>query len=332
MGKDYYAVLGISKDASENDIKKAYRKMALKYHPDKNKSSGAEERFKEIAEAYEVLSDPKKRSTYDKFGEEGLKGSPGGFSTGSFHGADPFEVFSRVFGGSGGPGESMFGGGFGGFQKSGPGGTRIFMNGSGGMNPFGFEQMDFENYGSRRAKDEPIYRDLHVSLEELATGCTKKLKINKQVLSPDGTSQREAKILTIDVKPGWKEGTKITFPEEGDQAPGHIPANIVFTIKQKPHPLFTRDGDNLKYTVSIPLKKALLGEGTCIQVPTLTGECVPITLPGIINPKTELIVPGHGLPTKRSSHIRGDLIITFDIVFPRSLAPANISLLMDALP
>ena len=225
----------------------------------------------------------------------------------------------------------MFGG-FGGFQKSGPCGTQIFMNGSDGMNHFGFEQMNFENCGSWRVKDEPIHRDVHVSLEELAIGCTKKLKINKQVLSPDGTSQREVKILTIDIEPGQKEGTKFTFPEEGDQTPGHIPADIVFTIKQKPHPLFTRDGDNLKYTVSIPLKKALLGEGTCVQVPTLTGERVPITLPGIINPKTELTVPGHGLPTKRSSQIRGDLIVTFDIAFPRSLAPANMSLLMDALP
>ncbi|KAK2164520.1 hypothetical protein LSH36_62g00007 [Paralvinella palmiformis] len=106
MGKDYYKTLGISKGANEDEIKKAYRKMALKYHPDKNKSSGAEEKFKAIAEAYEVLSDPKKREIYDKYGEEGLKGGGGmpgaqegggGNFTYTFHG-DPHQTFKMFFG------------------------------------------------------------------------------------------------------------------------------------------------------------------------------------------------------------------------------------------
>lgn len=335
MGKDYYATLGISKTASEDEIKKAYRKMALKYHPDKNKSSGAEERFKEIAEAYEVLSDPKKRSTYDTYGEEGLKGGAGaGFSGGSFTG-DPFEVFSKFFSSSGGhnmSGGDMFGG-FGGFTSSSrAGGPKVkYMNG-GGINPFGFESMDFENYGSRRStKDEPIHRDLCVSLEDLATGCIKKLKINKQVVCPDGTTRREEKILTVDIKPGWKEGTKITFPEEGDQVLGNTPADIVFTIKQKPHSLFTREGDNLKYTKRISLKQALLGEGSQLSIPTLNGSNVPLILHGIISPKTVLTIPDYGLPKKRSPHLRGDLLVSFDIDFPESLVPASKQLLMNAL-
>lgn len=111
MGKDYYKILGVSRDASEQDLKKAYKKMALKYHPDKNKSPGAEEKFKDIAEAYEVLSDPQKREVFDKYGEEGLKGTgpapgsanfqdfhmPEGFTTFTFHG-DPKATFSSVFG------------------------------------------------------------------------------------------------------------------------------------------------------------------------------------------------------------------------------------------
>ena len=333
MGKDYYATLGISKTASEDDIKKAYRKMALKYHPDKNKSSGAEDRFKEIAEAYEVLSDPKKRSTYDTYGEEGLKGGAGGgFSGGSFAG-DPFEVFSKFFSSSGGhvPGGDMFGG-FGGFTTSSrAGGPKVsYMSGG---NPFGFESMDFENYGARRStKDKPIHRDLCVSLEDLSIGCSKKLKINKQVVCPDGTTRREAKILTVDIKPGWKEGTKITFPEEGDQVLGHTPADIIFTIKQKPHSLFTREGDDLKYIKRISLKEALLGEGSQISIPTLTGSNVGLVLPGIISPKTVLTIPGHGLPKKKSPHLRGDLLVTFEIDFPESLVPASKQLLLNALP
>ncbi|CAK9808399.1 DnaJ homolog subfamily B member 4 [Anthophora plagiata] len=103
MGKDYYKILGISKNASDDDIKKAYRKLALKYHPDKNRSAGAEEKFKEIAEAYEVLSDAKKREVYDKFGEEGLKGGAGsaggggGGTTYTYHG-DPKATFAQFFG------------------------------------------------------------------------------------------------------------------------------------------------------------------------------------------------------------------------------------------
>lgn len=108
MGKDYYKMLGISKTATEDEIKKAYRKLALKYHPDKNKNPGAEEMFKNVAEAYEVLSDKKKREIYDQYGEEGLKGNPGGHSGGggqghggnytySFHG-DPRATFAQFFG------------------------------------------------------------------------------------------------------------------------------------------------------------------------------------------------------------------------------------------
>ena len=332
MGKDYYSVLGISRGASENEVKKAYRRMALKYHPDKNNSKGAEEKFKEIAEAYEVLSDPKKRGIYDQYGEEGLKGSSpgaGGFSGGYSFSGDPFEVFSQFFKSSGGP---MPGGAdiFGGFTRGGS--KTIFLNGAGGGNPFGFDAMDFENYGGRGSKDPPLQKDLFVSLEELDTGCTKKLKIKKQVLSPDGTTRREEKILIIDVKPGWKEGTKITFPEEGDQYPGHIPADIVFMLKEKSHPYFTRDGDNLKFTAQISLKQALLGQGTHIYVPTLSGDTVPLQLTDIVNPKTVLKVPGHGLPIKRSPHCKGDILVSFDIVFPASLAPASVTRLVEALP
>ena len=292
MGKDYYKILGVQKGANEDEIKKAYRKMALKYHPDKNKSPGAEEKFKGIAEAYEVLSDPKKREVYDQFGEEGLKGGatasgpgnpPGGNNFQyTFHG-DPHETFRMFFGGEdpfanffsfGGPG-----------PQQGPGGPRMFYRqggdpmgyrwrslwwlkngrlrwvvpgmhcGGGGMP--GMHGMHDHGHGhGRKRQDPPIQYDIQVSLEDIYKGTMKKMKITKKVLKTDGPGTKtENKVLTIDVKPGWKAGTKITFPKEGDQSPNNIPADIVFVIKDKPHAMFTRDGHNIKYKVKIGLRE-----------------------------------------------------------------------------
>jgi len=272
MGKDYYKILGVAKGASDDDIKKAYRKMALKFHPDKNKSPGAEDKFKEIAEAYDVLSDQKKRHIFDTYGEEGLKGGmPSGGSgpdgngsfTYSFNG-DPKEMFRMFFGNDdpfGGMGGmfSMFNGG------SMGGSTRMFSGN--GME----ENMDiddpFAGFGStRNAKGFPsremkrqapaISHDLLISLEELLHGIRKKMKITRKVVADDGHSVRtEEKILSIDVKPGWKAGTRITFPQEGDQLPGTIPADVVFMIHDKPHPLLVRDGSNVKYRAKIGLRE-----------------------------------------------------------------------------
>jgi len=120
----------------------------------------------------------------------------------------------------------------------------------------------------KKTQDPPIEHDLLVSLEEIASGATKKMKISRKVLSTDGRSIRvEDKVLSIEIKPGWKQGTKITFPREGDQSPSTIPADIVFIIKDKVHPVFRRDGSDLLYTSKISLKDALCG--TTITVPTL---------------------------------------------------------------
>ena len=271
MGKDYYKILGVSKGATEDEIKKGYRKMALKYHPDKNKSPGAEEKFKEIAEAYDVLSDKNKREVYDKFGEEGLKngggstgGGPGG---GTYHyefQGDPRDTF-RMFFGNEDPFASFFGGPSGGFGR--PGGSRNVFTNFGGHGP---EHMDvdddpFGGFGGgpsmmggpprRKRQDSAVVRDLPVSLEDIYKGTTKKLKITRRVINPDGQSTKnEEKILSIDVKPGWKAGTKITFPREGDQSPNSIPADVIFVIKDKPHPTFTRDGSDIRYKARISLK------------------------------------------------------------------------------
>lgn len=354
MGKDYYKVLGISKGATEDEIKKAYRKMALKYHPDKNKSPGAEEKFKEIAEAYEILSDSSKKEIYDKYGEEGLKGgmggggpssgfggrSGGGSHSYSFHG-DPHETF-RMFFGNENPFESFFS--FGGGQP-GHGG----MSSMGQQSPFfqfqqqggGFDDMDVDEPfgqqsmfggGPRQKRQDPaIVRELLVSLEDILTGTTKKLKITRKVLNPDQrTTRSEDKILTIDVKPGWKAGTKITFPKEGDQSPNGIPADIVFVLKDKPHSVFTRDGSDIRHKVRISLRDALCGSN--IQVPTLGGRKISLPLNDVVKPTTQKRIQGEGLPLPKNPVKRGDLIIEFNIVFPEKIPSATKDVLKDMIP
>ena len=271
MGKDYYSVLGVSRTATDDEIKKAYRKMALKYHPDKNKSPGAEEKFKDVSQAYEVLSDKDKRAVFDKYGEEGLKagggggGGPSGFSAHdgaqfTFH--DPHETFKMFFGD-----ENPFGNFF--SFSSGPGGSTrqysTFHTGHDPMetddDPFGMGMggMRMGGMGGMRPQkrqDKPMEHNLMVALEDIQHGTTKKMKITKKVLNPDGqTTRTEDKVLTIDIKPGWKAGTKITFPKEGDQGPNNIPADIIFIVKDKPHPVFKRDGSNINYKARISLKQ-----------------------------------------------------------------------------
>uniref|UniRef100_A0A915HPD5 DnaJ homolog subfamily B member 13 n=1 Tax=Romanomermis culicivorax TaxID=13658 RepID=A0A915HPD5_ROMCU len=329
MGKDYYKILEIARTANDDDIKKAYRKMALKFHPDKNKTTGAEEKFKEIAEAYDVLSDEKKKSVYDKFGEEGLKGGAGGGAGfgqggGGFHytfSQDPRKVFSQFFG-SEDPFSSFF--------ATGPFGSRVVIDNSmdsGNM----FGQMPRSNAHARshshrgafghvpQKQDPAVVHEFSVSLEDILNGCTKKMKITRRVLTGDGRAARvEDKILSITVKPGWKAGTKVTFPREGDQGTNNIPADVVFVLKDKPHPIFRRDGADLRFTAQVSLKGALCG--TTVQVPTLTpGLSIPLPINEVIKPKCTKRIPGQGLPLSKQPSKRGDLIVEFDVQFPDNL-------------
>lgn len=355
MGKDYYKILGVAKGVSDEDLKKAYRKMALKYHPDKNKSPGAEDKFKEIAEAYDVLSDPKKREIFDKYGEEGLKGGVpggGGFSGGTpgaggtYHyqfAGDPHETFRMFFGD-----DNPFGSFFGGMGPGGPGSRNMFHHFSSADDhnmevdddPFahfgrGPSTSNFggmgRGMGRRKHQDAAVVKDLQVSLEEVLNGTSKKLKITRRVLNPDGHSMRtEDKILQIDVKPGWKAGTKITFPKEGDQTPNNIPADIVFVIKDKPHGTFVRDGQDIRYTARISLRDALCG--TTIHVPTLTGRKIPLNVTEVIKPGSLRRIQGEGLPYAKQPSKKGDLIIAFDIKFPDKITQSAKEILRDCIP
>ncbi|KAF7491545.1 DnaJ -like protein subfamily B member 4 [Sarcoptes scabiei] len=321
MGKNYYDILGISKKATDDEIKKAYRQLALKYHPDKNKSPEAEEKFKLVAEAYEVLSDKKKREVYDQYGEAGLRGevpNDAGFAgqgmpnfNFSFHG-DPHQTFSQFFGT-----DNPF---------------DIILN-------FGRSDTDFSPFGPKlstsgfdrkpKKQDPPVEHNLNVSLEEVLRGCSKKMKIIRKVYQGN-TVRKEDKVLTINVKPGWKAGTKITFPREGDQNPGTIPSDIIFIIQDKPHKIFKRDGADILYTHKITLKNALCGHQ--VRIPTLENDEVALRINDVITPTTVRRISGRGLPYSKEPSKRGDLVVRFDIVFPTILSQDQKSKIYEILP
>ncbi|CDJ66844.1 heat shock protein 40, putative [Eimeria necatrix] len=314
MGKDYYRILGVPREATEADLKKAYRKLAMKWHPDKHADpeakKKAEAQFKDIAEAYDI---------YDKFGEEGLKGGAGAPSGGPgganvfYREVDPSEIFSRFFGT-----DRMSG------DADDPFSHPIFgMAGAGG--PFG---MRFSTSGGRRcgsmqgmsssSKPRAYERDLVCTLEELYTGTTKKMKIGRTRFH-NGRPVKEDNVVTVDVKAGWKEGTKITFSGEGGQeTPNGPPGDLIFVVKCKPHSRFTRDGSHLIYKVPVPLLKALVG--FTVPVTTLDNRTLHVKIDQVVNPKYRKVVPGEGMPISKKPGEKGDLIIEFDIIFPRTLS------------
>jgi len=351
MGKDYYSILGVAKTASDEEIKKAYKKLALKWHPDRNPKQKqlSEEKFKEVAEAYEVLIDKNKRAVFDQYGEEGLKagpppsgpegmgnmggmgGMPGGFSfrtsggPGGFNQFNPTsadDIFAQFFGGMGGrshrsrgkASSNPFGGMFGG------------MGGMSGMD----DDDDSGGFGRGPRKAPTIKRTFQCTLEELYSGCTKKMKITKQLMDASGSATQVEKILQLDVKKGWKEGTKLTFEREGDERPGEEPADIVFVLQEKPHPRFKRDGNNLVYTHSISLKQALTYP--TIEVMTLDNRKLRLPMSEIITPETKHVVRGEGMPIAKQPGEKGDLVINFKIQFPSRLTDNQRQQLANILP
>ncbi|KAK6169595.1 hypothetical protein SNE40_020615 [Patella caerulea] len=315
MGVDYYNILSLTRSATDADIKKSYRKLSLKFHPEKNKGDQiSADRFKQVAEAYDILSDPRKRAVYDQFGEEGLKngvpegsGEAGAWTQGyTFHG-NAEKVFKDFFGGDN-P-----------FQE--------FYDGVDGDLSMGFGGL---NGRGHKKQDPAIQRDLQLALEEVFHGCTKKMKISRRVMNEDGhTSSIRDKILTIIVKKGWKPGTRITFPKEGDQGPNNVPADIVFVVKDKPHPRFRREGINLIHTAKVPLGKALTG--CTVEINTLDDRVLHIPINDIIKPGYKKVVPGEGMPVSTEPSEKGDLIIDFDIEFPPALSPERKDMVRRAL-
>ena len=291
MGKDYYKILDIDKKANDATIKKAYRKMAMKWHPDKNQDNKekAEEKFKEISNAYEVLSDPKKKESYDQFGEEGLNQN---FSNFRHRRAD--EIFEQFF------------------QKS-------------SSTPFSFSFSQTQTFTTPKKNSNirnnnfktEINHKIRCSLEELYTGTQKKMQITKRIQNRITHHITEVKnIIQIDIKKGWKDGTKIRFEGEGDELIGYPRQDLVFTIEEKPNLKFKRIVNDLKYTTEITLGESIYGFNKDIYFidgKILTHNVTECSPPGGVH-----IVDNYGMPKRDGTY--GNLQIYYKIKYPKTIS------------
>ncbi|KAF7727422.1 Type I HSP40 co-chaperone [Apophysomyces ossiformis] len=329
----FYDVLGVNPDASDSEIKKAYRKLALKYHPDKNPDAG--DQFKEISHAYEILADPEKRQLYNEYGEEGLNGQ------GGMGGMDAEDLFSQLFGGG------LFGAG----GRSRPSGPRrgkdmvhrlkvsledLYMGkttklalqkhvicpkceGKGGKEGAVQTCRGCNGNGIRI-----IMRQMGPMVQQIQQQCSDCHGEGQIINGKDRCKEclgkkiiNERKILEVFIDKGMRHGQKITFNGEGDQAPGITPGDIIIEIEEKPHPLFKRQGDDLVYQANIDLLTALAG-GQFV-IPHLDDRILRVTvLPGeAIKPDMVKVIPDEGMPAFRH-HNHGHLFVKFAVEFPQA--------------
>ena len=335
--QDYYQILGVSKNASESEVKKAYRKMAIKYHPDKNPDNKeAEEKFKEAAEAYEVLSNTDKKARYDQFGHqafEGGGGGRGGFGGGGMNMDDIFSQFGDIFGGGGG--------GFGGF------------GGGGG--------------GQRRVKGSNLRIHVKLTLEEIANGVEKKVKVRRKIQAEgvtyktcstcggqgqvtkitntilgrmqtaatcnvcggsgqiidkrpsdaDGQGLKVAEeTVSIKIPAGVEDGMQLKVTNKGNEAPGNgVPGDLLVAIETVDHETLKREGDNLHYDLYISISEAVLG--TSKEIDSVGGQ-VRIKLEAGIQSGKILRLRGKGI-SSLNGYGTGDLLVHVNVWTPKEL-------------
>ncbi len=353
--RDYYEVLGISRSAEQVEIKKAYRKLAIQYHPDKNPGDkAAEEKFKEAAEAYEVLSDEQKRARYDRFGHAGVGQGGGGFSGGGMTMEDIFQQFGDIFGDSGNPFESFFGGG-----------TRARTR-------------------SRGERGSNLRIKVALTLEEIAAGVTKKIKVKKQVTCDvcNGSGAKDSNSVStcstcrgggyvrqvkntflgqmqttitcptcsgtgqvvtascskckgsglmygedtieIEIPAGVEEGMQLSLRGRGNAGQrGGAAGDLLINIEEKPHDFLQRDGMNLIHELYLNFADASLG--TSVEVPTIDG-LVKIKIPNGTQSGKIFRLKGKGLPSVQS-YGRGDQLIHVNVWTPKKLTDEERKLL-----
>ena len=288
MSEDYYKILGVKKEASDEEIKKAYRKLAMKYHPDHTKGDkSAEEKFKKISEAYAVLSDKDKRKEYDTFGSEGFHQR---FSQEDiFRGFDFGDIF-REFG---------FGGGN--FSSGRSGGTRFSFGGGQGFNFGGGPQQ-------ARVKGSDLVYELPLTLREVATGTSKIITLQHQ---------GESENLTVTIPAGLVAGKKLRLAGKGNPSPyGGPPGDLYIKSQVLNDPLFSAENQDLFINRELKVSEAILG--TTIAVPTITETQLSLKIPPGTKHGTKMRLPGHGLPAMKGN-IKGNLYVRILINVPKQL-------------
>jgi len=348
MGQDYYELLGVSKNASTDEIKKQYKKMAMKYHPDRNKENKdvAEKKFKEISNAYNVLTDPQKKNIYDQCGEEGLK------QGGGMGGMDPFTMFQEMFGEGGMPGGFSFGG----------------MGGMPGMGGMG---------GHRQNRQNPEVKRINISLEDLFKGKILKFNISHSVLKKDkknsikecdkcngsgveirvqrlgpiiqqmqvhcnkcgGTGkicdsnnlEKITKKITVPIEKGMCDDEKIVLRGLGNFNI-HTMENddLIFVIKEIEHEIFKRVENDLIVGLDINLVDSLVGFK--FEFTHLDDSKFVIQSNGIIKQDDIMVIKNKGMPYNSKNEVFGDLIFKFNIIYPDSIDTEDFSKIKSSLP
>ena len=345
MVKDtkYYDILEVKPGATDHDLKKAYRKLALKYHPDKNPDEG--ERFKLISQAYEVLSDSKKRQIYDEYGEEGIQGGGEG---GGMH--NPMDIFEMFFGGGGG------------FRSEKPTKTRDTVHelkisldklyngckkhlkitrhilcpkcdGVGGTKDAVSKCQNCHGRGME-IFNQQIGPGMIQRIQRACSQCGGEGEVNKDPCKNCKGKKRvrSEESIEVHIDKGMRDGQKIMFYGKGDQLPGLEPGNVIIVLDEEEHPVFTRRGSNLIIDMKLTLTEALCGCTKYIE--TLDKRTLSFTLlPGEVIKHHDLrIIQGEGMPVYRNQDQRGDLIIQFQVDFPERLSPKQVDQLRKLLP
>ncbi len=299
-GKDYYKILGVSKSASPEEIKKSYRKLALKYHPDQNKGDkSAEAKFKEISEAYAVLSDPEKRKNYDMFGAEGFQNR---FTQEDiFRGFDFGSVFREFGFGNGGKGGDLFSQIFGGM-----GGRRQHNYQSGGS-PFGSYSGGFQGH-TQAVKGQDLIYELSMPLEEI-------VKTTNKIISYQINGRNEK--VSVKVPAGISNGKKLRLKGKGEPSPyGGQPGDLYIQIRVLDHPIFRRENDDLYLKQQIKFSEAILG--TEIEVPTIDQKRLKLKIPPGTQNNAKFRLKSYGLPHANGNG-KGDVYAEISIEVPKKL-------------